>query len=144
MAKINGGIATILIGGYTPSEVEERIARYDDAVSAVKSAKEGVVAGGGVALASACFVLEGLDNVTVKSILAPMNKILSNANAVYSFVEYPKGYDVKEYKEVNMFEVGIVDTLKGIKTALINASSASNNLLRCNYVMPYKRTQNGN
>jgi chaperonin GroEL (HSP60 family) len=28
---------------------------------------------------------------------------------------YPIGYDVKEYKEVDMFEAGILDTAKGIK-----------------------------
>lgn len=166
IAKINGGIATILIGGYTPSEVEERIARYDDAISAVKSAKDGVLAGGGTALLYARIALD-LDRVTRESINAPFFKILSNAkfeiplkykrNIIERFLGinsykdyqvdcrlYPFGYDVKEYKEVDMFEVGIVDTLKGIKTALINASSASNNLLRCNYVMPFKRTTNGN
>lgn len=147
ISKINGGIATILIGGYTPSEVEERIARYDDAICAVKSAKEGVVAGGGVALCSASLTID-LDEVTKKSIKSPYLKILSNANVQLevgsNFGKYPIGYDVKEYKEVDMFEVGIVDTVKGIKTALINASSASNNLLRCNFVMPYKRTVNGN
>jgi chaperonin GroEL (HSP60 family) len=40
-----------------------------------------------------------------------------------SFQRYPIGYDVKEYKEVDMFEAGILDTAKGIKT-LINAVSA--------------------
>jgi len=148
ISKINGGIATILIGGYTPSEVEERIARYDDAICAVKSAKEGVVAGGGVALVSV-FENENilLDDVTAESIKAPFQKIMSNAGVKSTgekFRKYPNGFDVKEYKEVDMFQVGIVDTVKGIKTALINASSASNNLLRCNFVMPYKRTVNGN
>ena len=160
IAKINGGISTVMVGGYTTSEIEERIARYDDAIGAVNSARDGVVAGGGVALMNASRLLYKIDNVTKKSIIAPFNKILSNANtqvfidenhdkSEYSltgriikhvkFPDYPIGYDVKEYKEVDMFESGIIDTLKGIKTALLNSASASNNLLRCNFVLPYKR-----
>lgn len=146
IAKITGGISTIMIGGYTESEVEERIARYDDSCCAVRSAKEGVVAGGGVALLSSYGNLD-LDNVTKESIVAPFLKILSNAGieafSPNEIKEYPIGYDVKEYKEVNMFDAGILDTVKGIKTALVNSASASNNLLRCNFVMPFKRTENG-
>lgn len=146
IAKITGGISTIMIGGYTESEVEERIARYDDAISAVRSAKEGVVAGGGVALFNASYKLE-LDDVSKYSLLSPFKKILSNAgkdlapNTANGHIigEYPMGYDVKEYKELNMFDAGILDTVKGIKTALVNSASASNNLLRCNFVMPFKR-----
>lgn len=144
IAKISGGIATIRVGGVTPSEVEEKIARVDDAVSAVRSAKDGVVAGGGVALFSANTKLD-LDSVTDKAIDAPVMKILSNAGQSYfEGNDYPIGYDVKEYKYVNMFDAGIIDTVKGIKTALQSSASASNNLLRTNFVMPFKRTTNGN
>lgn len=143
IAKISGGIATIRVGGITPSEVEEKIARVDDSVCAVRSAKDGVVAGGGIALLSANTELD-LDNVTSEAIEAPLMKILSNAGINYfDGAEYPNGYDVKEYKEVNMFEAGIIDTVKGVKNALSNAASASNNLLRTNFVMPFKRTENG-
>ena len=172
IAKISGGIATILVGGVTPSEVEEKVARVDDSVCAVRSAKDGVVAGGGVALESSIYELD-LDNVTYEAIQAPYKKILSNANMkpkerikwegldkwFYFFknifkngfkyeiidnsMSYPYGYDVKEFKEVNMFDAGIIDTVKGVKNALVNAVSASNNLLRTNYIMPFKRTANG-
>lgn len=145
IAKITGGISTIMIGGYTPSEVEERIARYDDAICAVRSAKEGVLAGGGVALLAAASGLP-LDVVTAMAISAPFDKIMSNAGCLdvkKSIGNYPNGYNVKTNKNVNMFDDGIIDTLKGVKSALINSTSASNTLLRCNYVMPYKRTENG-
>lgn len=141
ISKITGGISTIMIGGYTESEVEERIARYDDAICAVRSAKEGVIAGGGIALRSASLKLD-LDSVTLNSITSPLSKILSNAGNsewISTLCDYPLGYDVKEYKQVNMFDAGILDTVKGVKTALLNSASASNNLLRCNFVMPYKR-----
>ena len=145
IAKISGGIATIRVGGITPSEVEEKIARIDDSVCAVRSAKDGVVAGGGIALLSAYGNLS-LDDVTSTSIQAPFLKIISNAGCKVSeatCADYPMGYDVKEYKEVNMFDAGIIDTVKGVKNALANAASASNNLLRTNFVMPFKRTENG-
>lgn len=169
IAKISGGISTIRVGGVTPSEVEEKIARVDDSVSAVRSAKDGVVAGGGMALLSASFKCCH-DEVSYQSLKAPFLKILSNANfkmetkpyerdfidiifglnknketcVVKSLPVYPMGYDVKEYKEVNMFDAGIIDTLRGVKSALKNSASASNNLLRTNFVMPFKRTNDGN
>jgi len=145
IAKISGGISTVLVGGITPSEVEEKVARVDDAISAVRASKDGgVVAGGGIALYSVTSNME-LDEVTTLSIGAPLTKILSNAGLQnITFKEYPFGYDVKDYKEVNMFDAGILDTAKGIKNALINAVSASNNLLRTNNAITLKRfSQNG-
>lgn len=147
IAKINGGISTVMVGGVTPSEVEEKVARVDDAICAVRAAKDGgVVAGGGIALFYASLELS-LDSITENVTRAPITKILSNAGisldkAIHSDVlplEYPNGYDVKEYKEVNMFKAGILDTAKGVKTALINAGSASNNLIRTNNVITLKR-----
>lgn len=140
IAKISGGISTVMVGGITPSEVEEKVARVDDAICAVRASKDGgVVAGGGTALYnSANLDLDSVSNIVV---VAPLNKILSNAgiNTDLNLGDYPMGYDVKEYKEVDMFEAGILDTAKGVKTALVNAASASNNLLRTNNVVTLKR-----
>lgn len=147
IAKLSGGISTIMVGGITPAETEERVARVDDAVCAVRSAKDGgVVAGGGIALQNAS-TLDGLNDITIKSIVAPYLKILSNAGNIPSdsipMYKYPNGYDVLQYKEVNMIDEGIIDTAKGVKTALINAVSASNNLIRTNNIVTFKRMQNG-
>lgn len=144
IAKISGGISTVMVGGITPSEVEEKIARVDDAISAVRASKDGgVVAGGGITLLSAGGNLD-LDTVTSESIQAPFKKIISNAGCteLIEIADYPNGYDVKDYKEVNMFEAGILDTAKGVKTALVNAVSASNNLLRTNNAVTLKRFSN--
>lgn len=140
ISKISGGISTVMVGGITPSEVEEKVARVDDAICAVRSSKDGgVVAGGGITLYNAARL--ELDSVTSIAIVAPINKILSNAGIDYDLGlgEYPNGYDVKDYQHVNMFEAGILDTAKGVKTALTNAISASNNLLRTNNAVTLKR-----
>ena len=145
IAKINGGISTVFVGGITPSEVEEKVARVDDAICAVRSSKDGgVVAGGGIALRFASIEL-ALDHVTHKTLSAPLIKILSNAGRSLETIGtngkevYPIGYDVKDFKIVNMFDAGILDTAKGIKTALVNAASASNNLIRTDNAVTLKR-----
>ncbi len=144
ISKISGGISTIFVGGVTPSEVEEKVARVDDAISAVRASKDGgVVAGGGVALLGASS-LDGLCSVTKESITAPIKKIFDNAGLKnYSLssedAKKNKGFDVKDYENVDMFEAGIIDTAKGIKTALVGSASASNNLLRTDNVVTLKR-----
>src|ERR1700685_3522676 len=52
LAKLAGGVAIIRVGGASESEVKERKDRVDDAMHATKAAvEEGIVPGGGVALA---------------------------------------------------------------------------------------------
>ncbi len=145
ISKISGGISTVFVGGITPSEVEEKVARVDDSIAAVRASKDGgVVAGGGSTLYHAMMTLE-LEEVTSNALLDPMRKIISNSGKSAADVwigrkyKYPLGYDVKNYEVVDMFEAGIIDTAKGIKTALINAASASNNLLRTDNVVTLKR-----
>src|SRR5215212_5843997 len=54
LAKLAGGVAVIRVGGSTEVEVKERKDRVDDAMHATRAAvEEGVVPGGGVALARA-------------------------------------------------------------------------------------------
>ena len=54
LAKLAGGVAVIRVGGATEVEVKERKDRVDDALHATRAAvEEGIVPGGGVALARA-------------------------------------------------------------------------------------------
>lgn len=148
IAKLSGGVAMIKVGGITPSEVEEKVARFDDAICAVRSAREeGVLAGGGVALMNASRHLV-LDKITEKALISTICRILDNANVNYrlhsnwltrilfkksvflfNFTDEYSGYDVKEFKEVNMIEAGVLDSTKAIRNAYVNAVSASNTLL---------------
>ncbi|MDB5726500.1 MAG: chaperonin GroL, partial [Novosphingobium sp.] len=64
LAKLAGGVAIIKVGGSTEVEVKERKDRVDDALHATRAAvEEGIVPGGGVALARAGAVLANLDAV---------------------------------------------------------------------------------
>jgi len=143
ISKLSGGVSVIKVGGITPNEVEEKLARVDDAVCAVRSAKEeGVVAGGGTALYSCLNHFgDSIDGITYTSVSAPLKKILSNAGKDINVLgrQYPMGYDVKNYQEVNMFDAGIVNATKAERNALVNAVSASNNLLGSDYVITLKR-----
>jgi len=141
ISQISGGISIIKIGSIIESELQEKIDRVDDAVCAVRSAREeGVVAGGGTALYYSQHKLD-LDTVSNIAVSAPLNKILANASVNTGAVlkGYPMGYDVKNYKaEVNMIEAGILDSTKAIKQAYINAVSASNTLLMTDHVLTNK------
>jgi chaperonin GroEL len=51
VAKLAGGVALIKVGAATEMEMEEKKARVQDALHAIRAAvEEGIVAGGGVAL----------------------------------------------------------------------------------------------
>ncbi len=143
IAKLNGKIAIVKVGAGIESELKEKISRVDDAIKAVKSAKvDGVVAGGGIALLNAIHSCN-LDSVTEISLDAPLKKILENAGkdiSVYGEIkDYPFGYDVVAKKEVDMFESGIIDTVKGIVSAYSHAVSVCVTVLMTNVLITAKR-----
>ena len=92
LARLVGGVAVIKVGGMTEVEVKEKKDRVDDALAATRAAvAEGIVPGGGVALARARAVLggkftDGLNtdqiagvNILFNAITAPMIQIAENA-----------------------------------------------------------------
>jgi len=59
LAKLAGGVAEIMVGAATESEMKEKKARYEDALHATRAAiEEGYVPGGGVALVRARAALD--------------------------------------------------------------------------------------
>ncbi|MEK9166510.1 MAG: chaperonin GroEL, partial [Patescibacteria group bacterium] len=59
VGKLSGGVAVIRVGAATEMEQKDKKHRIEDAISATKAAlEEGIVAGGGVALARAAQALE--------------------------------------------------------------------------------------
>jgi len=143
IAKLSGTISIIKVGANIESELKEKIDRCDDAVRAVRCAKEeGVVAGGGSLLAVASSIKE-LDSITSESLLSPLTKILENAgiepSLIYDKIVDSVGYDVKKDEMTNMFDAGIIDTAKAIRCAYTNAVSVATTVIHTSAIVTYKR-----
>ena len=148
LAKLAGGVAVIKVGGATEIEVKERKDRVDDALHSTRAAvEEGIVIGGGVALLNARKSLEdvkvqnndqkvGVD-IVLKSLQSPVRQIAENAGVDGSIVvgkltddENPNtGFDAQNEKYVDMFEAGIIDPAKVVRTALQDAASVAGLLI---------------
>lgn len=150
IASLSGGIGVIYVGGNTDLEQKELYDRVDDAVCAVRSAlEEGILPGGGVALFK-----EGLklylkdeqsiaENIMIDALRAPLDQIWQNAGVADSFPaieDYGYGYDVKNAKWGNMYDLGVIDPLKVTKNALQNAVSVAVTILSTNAIVTMART----
>lgn len=150
LAKLAGGVAVIKVGAATETELKEKKHRIEDALSATRAAvEEGIVAGGGVALARAKKTVEKLIDevedpdmkigvkIVYKSLDVPMRQIAANAgldgavivDKVLSVDDPSHGYDALRDKFTDMFEAGIVDPVKVTRSALQNAASIAGILL---------------
>jgi chaperonin GroEL len=147
LAKLSGGVAVIKVGGASDVEVGEKKDRVTDALNATRAAvSEGIVPGGGCALLYASTKLADLAaspdltddqktgvRIVKSSILLPAMTICKNAGGEGAVVIHKlladadplQGYDASCDKFTNMFEAGIVDPTKVVKTALVDAASVS-------------------
>jgi len=146
LAKLAGGVAVIKVGAATETEQKYRQAKIEDALAATKAAvAEGIVPGGGVALIRALKSLKELklrgDERTGLVILRraleePLRQIANNAGQDGAVVadEIKKksggyGYNAAKNKYEDLFESGIIDPTKVVRSALENAASAAAMLL---------------
>ncbi|MDO4176725.1 MAG: chaperonin GroEL [Bacillota bacterium] len=148
LAKMAGGVAVIKVGAATETELKERKLRIEDALNATKAAvEEGIVAGGGVALANAIpavkkyvDTLEGDAKtgglIIVRALEEPVRQIAENAGYEGSVVvaqvmksKKGTGFNASTEEYVDMIKEGIVDPAKVTRSALQNAASASAMLL---------------
>ena len=141
LGKLAGGVAVINVGAATETELKDKKMRIDDALNATKAAmEEGVVAGGGIALIRAARALDDLSlegdqkigqNIILQAIEEPLKQIATNAGKEGSVVvEHLKsetnpnmGYDAKTDEYKDMVEAGIIDPVKVVRSALLNAAS---------------------
>ena len=150
IAKLSGGVAVISVGAATETEMKYLKDKIDDAVKATKaSIEEGIVAGGGTALAKVAKKLAthegkmsvdektGFD-IVVRALETPLAQIAINAGKddvanIVSQVQSGKinaGYDaLADEIVVDMLARGIVDPVKMPRMALENAVSAAAMLL---------------
>ncbi|KAK9931340.1 hypothetical protein M0R45_018616 [Rubus argutus] len=144
LAKLSGGVAVLKIGGASEAEVGEKKDRVTDALNATKAAvEEGIVPGGGVALLYASKELEKLPTanfdqkigvqIIQNALKAPAHTIAANAGVEGAVVvgklleqdDPDLGYDAAKGEYVDMVKAGIIDPLKVIRTALVDAASVS-------------------
>jgi chaperonin GroEL len=142
LAKLAGGVAVIRVGGATEVEVKERKDRVDDALHATRAAvEEGIVPGGGVALARASLVLAKLKaenddqrvgiDIVRRAVLTPLRQIAENAGEDGAVIsgkvldkdDYNWGFDAQSGEFKDMVKAGIIDPTKVVRTALQDAAS---------------------
>lgn len=151
LAKLSGGVAVIKVGGSSEVEVGEKKDRYDDALNATRAAvEEGILPGGGVALLKASLALStdsssptyikttNFDqslgvSIIRKALTRPARMIVENAGEEGSVVvgtllekygseeKFGMGYDAGKGVYTDMIASGIVDPLKVVRTALVDA-----------------------
>jgi chaperonin GroEL len=144
LAKLAGGVAVIRVGGSSEVEVKERKDRVDDALHATRAAvEEGIVPGGGVALARASLILAKLKaenedqrvgiDIIRKAIQVPLRQIAENAGEDGAVIagkvldkdEYAYGFDAQSGEFKDMVKAGIIDPTKVVRTALQDAASVA-------------------
>ena len=164
LAKLAGGVAVIKVGAATETEMKEKKDRIEDALNATRAAvEEGVVPGGGLALAQAGNAFEELTDekkdlpgarIINTAILEPIKQIAANAGKDGSLILYNIirenrsgnkniGYNAAADKFENMIEAGIVDPTKVVRSALENASSAAIMFLTTEAVITDKPEEKG-
>jgi chaperonin GroEL len=150
IAKLSGGVAVISVGAATETEMKYLKDKIDDAVKATKaSIEEGIVAGGGTALAKVSKKLAAHElkmsedektgyDIVVRALEIPLKQIALNAGKDGAFLIVSKvqagkanaGYDaLKDEMVDDMLAAGIVDPVKMPRMALENAVSAAAMLL---------------
>jgi chaperonin GroEL len=141
LAKLVGGVAVIKVGAATETEMKETKARVEDAMHATRAAvEEGIVPGGGVALARCVAALDKLKlegdeqigvNIVKRAITEPLRQIAENAGEEGAIVigkindskDNNFGYNALTGDYEDLVKAGVLDPTKVVRTALTNAGS---------------------
>ncbi|MEQ8349555.1 MAG: chaperonin GroEL [Sneathiellaceae bacterium] len=148
LAKLAGGVAVIRVGGATEVEVKERKDRVEDAMHATRAAvEEGLLPGGGAALLHAGRVLDRLKaanddqkagiDIVRRALRVPVRQIAQNAGidgavVVGKLLESGDpnwGFNAQDGVYGDLFQAGIIDPTKVVRTALQDAASVAGLLI---------------
>ncbi|VNL41084.1 chaperone GroEL [Streptococcus pneumoniae] len=155
LAKLSGGVAVIKVGAATETELKEMNLRIEDALNATRAAvEEGIVAGGGTALANVIPAVATLEltgdeatgrNIVLRALEEPVRQIAHNAGFEGSIVidrlknaELGIGFNAATGEWVNMIDQGIIDPVKVSRSALQNAASVASLILTTEAVVANK------
>ncbi len=142
IAMLTKGLVEINVGSPTTTERREKKMRFDDALCALKSAKEGILPGSGLTL----FELSNKLNSNTKAatilkeaLKEPMYQILENAALDKETItnkiiqeNYRVLYNITKNTYESIKVTSVTDTTNVIITALKNASSIASMLLTTN------------
>ena len=148
LAKLTGGVAIIHVGGATETAMKEKKDRVDDALHATRAAaKEGYVAGGGVAYLRAITAIKaarkdaqgdevfGFD-IVAEALRKPTWQIATNfgtdGDVVVEKVLEGKGafgFNASTGEYEDLIKAGIIDPALVAKTAIENAASIAGLML---------------
>ena len=147
LAKLVGGVAVIKVGAATETEMKEKKARVEDAMHATRAAvEEGIVPGGGVALARCSAALDKVKaegdeqigiNIVKRAITEPLRQIVENAGEegavilgkVLESKETNFGFNAFSNEYEDLVKAGVLDPTKVVRTALQNAGSIASLML---------------
>ena len=157
LAKLSGGVAVIRAGAPSESEMKSKKEALDDAIASTKAAvAEGIVAGGGLALLRASAAVAAAEaecsgdertgvQILRRSLEAPTRQIAENSASDGGVVVDRMlhstgnvGFDAATQQFVDLFEAGIVDPVKVVRTALENAVSVASVLMLTEATMTEK------
>ena len=144
LAKLAGGVAQIEVGAATETEMKEKKARVEDALHATRAAvEEGILPGGGTALIRAEKAVEKLlkdadgdealgIRVVRDSLSVPLKTLADNAGFEGTVVlrdvrkaKAAEGFNARSGEMGDMFEAGVVDPTKVVRSAVQNAASVA-------------------
>jgi chaperonin GroEL len=148
LAKLVGGVAVIKVGAATETEMKEKKARVEDAMHATRAAvEEGIVPGGGVALARCGAALDKIKmedpdeqigiNIVKKALQEPLRQIVENAGQEGAVVlgkvldskDANYGFNALNDEYEDLVKAGVLDPTKVVRTALTNAGSIASLML---------------
>lgn len=144
-------VAILKMGGNSESELSYILKKAKDACSASYHALQGgVVAGGGVAFITASKILPDTvgGKILKQALLAPTKQIGANAGQLDLYVEGADfesghGYDAKQDRFVDVWEVGIIDPTIVVSNAIRNAVSVAGIVLTsgCAITLPREKKE---
>src|SRR5712692_7126712 len=147
LAKLVGGVAVIKVGAATETEMKEKKAQVEDAMHATRAAvEEGIVPGGGVALARCVPAVKKLQleddektgaAIVLRALEEPLRQIASNAghegSVVVEKVKADKsvnfGFNAAAGQYEDLVHAGVIDPAKVVRFALQNAASIAGLML---------------
>jgi chaperonin GroEL len=157
IARLSGKAAIIWVGAPTNAEAKEVRHRVDDALQATRAAMaEGIVAGGGSALLHAEQALDKVDvegdykigvDIVRRALTEPVSLIASNAGydggevvSQVTALGVDDGFDALAGRFGNMVELGIIDPLRVVRSALQNGASVAGLVLTTNSLVAEEQT----